>query len=143
MGYNVENPIRPISKSDFLKLWQYLVTQLGVCYSKKTINYHEISYKLMQPVHAIVQEVSYNYSHYQMKDHTSNLWSSRPFLVYPRFMMRVITRQLGFRGIPAWYPKAKVVLQQNIRNTLLVPPSNNTGLVTHLWLFVELIFGED
>ncbi|MFS7995197.1 hypothetical protein Hanom_Chr12g01115221 [Helianthus anomalus] len=62
----------------------------GNLFSKKIINYHEISYKLMEPVHAIVQDVPYNFSHYLMKDLTSNLWSSRPFLVYPRFMMRVI-----------------------------------------------------
>ncbi|MFS7929710.1 hypothetical protein Hanom_Chr04g00335731 [Helianthus anomalus] len=97
----------------------------------------------MEPVHAIVQVVPHNFSHYLMKDLTSNLSSSRPFLVYPRFMMRVITRQLEFGGIPTWYPRAKVVLQQNIRNTLLVPTANNTGLVTHLWLFAKLIYGED
>ncbi|MFS8000760.1 hypothetical protein Hanom_Chr12g01182211 [Helianthus anomalus] len=67
-----------------------------------------------------------------MKDLTSNLWFSRPFLVYPRFMMRVITRHLEFGGILAWYPRAKVIIQKNIRNTLRVPTSNYTGLVTHL-----------
>ncbi|MFS7938434.1 hypothetical protein Hanom_Chr05g00439671 [Helianthus anomalus] len=73
MRYNVENPNRPISKSGFLKRWQYLVTQLGICFSKKNVNFHEISYRLMEPVYAIVQEVPYNISHYLMKDLTSNL----------------------------------------------------------------------
>ncbi|MFS7954555.1 hypothetical protein Hanom_Chr07g00631891 [Helianthus anomalus] len=97
----------------------------------------------MESVHAIVQDVPCNFSHYLMKDLTSNMWSSKPFLVYPRFMMRVITSQLGFGGIPARYPRAEVVLKQNIRSILLVPTTNNTGLETHLWLFAELIYGED
>ncbi|MFS7968202.1 hypothetical protein Hanom_Chr09g00794711 [Helianthus anomalus] len=97
----------------------------------------------MELVHAIVQEVPYNFSQYLMKDLASNLWSSRPFLVYPRFMMRVITRQLEFGCIPARYPRAEVVLQENIRNSLLVPTANNTGLVTHIVLCAELIFGVD
>ncbi|MFS8019404.1 hypothetical protein Hanom_Chr15g01403391 [Helianthus anomalus] len=41
MGYNPENPNRPISKTGFIKPWQYLVTQIGVCFSKKIISHHE------------------------------------------------------------------------------------------------------
>ncbi|MFS7907202.1 hypothetical protein Hanom_Chr01g00068531 [Helianthus anomalus] len=106
MGYNMDNPNRPISKTGFIKPWQYLVTQMGVCFSKKIINHHEISYRLMEPIHALVQDIPYNFSHYLMKDITNNMWSSRPFLVYPRFLMRKITSQLGFGSIPAWYPRA-------------------------------------
>ncbi|MFS7955833.1 hypothetical protein Hanom_Chr07g00647331 [Helianthus anomalus] len=110
MGYNLVDPNRPISKSSFIKPWQYLVTQLGICFSKKNVNFHEISYSLIEPVHAIVQEIPYNFSHYLAKDLTSNLWSSKPFLLYPRFMMKVITRQVGFGGVLAWYPRAEMVL---------------------------------
>ncbi|MFS7904102.1 hypothetical protein Hanom_Chr01g00032041 [Helianthus anomalus] len=92
-------------------------------------------------MHAILQEVPYNFFHYLMKDLTSNLWSSRPFLVYPHFMLRVITRQLGFGSVTSWYPRSEMVLQESVRNSLLVPSANNTGLVTHLCLFAKLIFG--
>ncbi|MFS8016572.1 hypothetical protein Hanom_Chr15g01370181 [Helianthus anomalus] len=91
MGYNVEDPNRPITKSDFIKPWQFLVKQLWICFSKKVVNFHEIYWSLMEPVHAMVQEVPYNFSHYLMKDLTSNLWSNRSFLVYPCFLIRVIT----------------------------------------------------
>ncbi|MFS7963214.1 hypothetical protein Hanom_Chr08g00735431 [Helianthus anomalus] len=125
MGYNVVDPNRSISKSGFIKPWQFLVTHLK------------------EPVHGVVQEVPYNFSHYLMKDITSNMWSSKPFLVYPRFMIREITRQLGFGDFLAWYPRAYMVLQESSRNSFLVPTANNMGLVTHLWLFAELIFGVD
>ncbi|MFS8019405.1 hypothetical protein Hanom_Chr15g01403401 [Helianthus anomalus] len=78
-----------------------------------------------------------------MKDITSNLWSGMPFLVYPHFMMRLITSQLGFGGAPAWYHSAEVVLQQSIRHTMLIPTSRNTSLETHLWLFTRIIYGEE
>ncbi|MFS8002191.1 hypothetical protein Hanom_Chr13g01199181 [Helianthus anomalus] len=116
---------------------------MGVCFSKKIVNHHEVSYRLMEPIHALVQDIPYNFSHYLMKDITSNMWSGRPFVVYPRFMMRVITSQLGFGGIPAWFPRAEVVLQQSIKHTMLIPSAHNTGLETHLWLFTQIIYGEE
>ncbi|MFS7987914.1 hypothetical protein Hanom_Chr11g01028391 [Helianthus anomalus] len=91
-----------------------------ICFSKKIVNFHEISYTLMEPVHAILQEVPCNFSHYLMRDFVSNLWSSRPFLVYPCFLMRVITHKLDFRGIPVWYPRAKMLLQENFHNAHLL-----------------------
>ncbi|MFS8016880.1 hypothetical protein Hanom_Chr15g01373711 [Helianthus anomalus] len=84
----------------------------------------------MEHVHSIVQEVPYNFSRYLMKEFTSNLWSSRPFLVYPHFLMSVSTHQLGFGGVPIWYPRAEMLLQERFYNTLLVPTGNNTRLVT-------------
>ncbi|MFS7953692.1 hypothetical protein Hanom_Chr07g00621631 [Helianthus anomalus] len=64
------------------------------------MNFNGISYKLMEFVHALVHDVPYNFSHYLMRNFVSNLYSSRPFLVYPRFLMRVITNQLDFEGVP-------------------------------------------
>ncbi|MFS7967806.1 putative EF-hand domain-containing protein [Helianthus anomalus] len=97
MGYPVEGHEKAITKSGFIKPWQFLVTQLGIRFSKKKIvNFNEISYKLMEPVNAVVQEVPYNLSHYLMSDFVSNLWSNGSFLFYPCFLMRVITHQLDF-----------------------------------------------
>ncbi|MFS7955698.1 hypothetical protein Hanom_Chr07g00645681 [Helianthus anomalus] len=132
MGYNPDNPNRPISKTRFIKPWQYLVTQMGVCFSMKIINHHEVSYRLMDL-----------YMHLYRTSLISNIWSCRPFLVYPRFTMRVINSQLGFGGIPALYPIADVVLQQSIKHTMLIPTDHNTGLETHLCLFHHIIYRED
>ncbi|MFS7954126.1 hypothetical protein Hanom_Chr07g00626641 [Helianthus anomalus] len=140
MGYHVEGHARGITKSGFIRPWQFLVTQLGICFLKKIVNFNEISYKLMKPVHAIVEEVPYNCSHYIMGDFVSNFWSSRPFLVYPRFLMRLITHRLDFGGVPVWYPRAEMLLKENFHNAHLVPTVNDTGLVTHLWVFAKLIF---
>ncbi|MFS7918302.1 hypothetical protein Hanom_Chr03g00199381 [Helianthus anomalus] len=107
MGYNMDDHVRVITKSSFIKPWQFLVTQRGICFSKKIVNFHEVSYRLMEPMHAIVQEVPYISSHYLVKYFTSNLWSSRAFLVYPRFRMRVITHQLGFGGVPICIPELR------------------------------------
>ncbi|MFS7912108.1 hypothetical protein Hanom_Chr02g00125981 [Helianthus anomalus] len=68
------------------------VTQLGICFLKKIVNFHEVSYKVMELVPTIVQDVPYNLSHYLMRDFVSNWYSSKPFLVHPRFLMRVITQ---------------------------------------------------
>ncbi|MFS8024839.1 hypothetical protein Hanom_Chr16g01468061 [Helianthus anomalus] len=64
---SVHTPTRQIVKSGFTKPWQFLVTQLGLCFLKKTINFNEISYKLMEPVHAPVHRIPYNFSHYRMR----------------------------------------------------------------------------
>ncbi|MFS7949521.1 hypothetical protein Hanom_Chr06g00572551 [Helianthus anomalus] len=142
MGYNPGNPLGPITKIGFIKPWQYLVTQIGACFSKKIINHHEVSYRLMEPIHELVQDTPYNFSHYIMKDLASNLWSGRPFLVYPRFLMRIITSQLDFGGVPAGYPRVEIRLQQNMNLNMLIPTDQNTGLVTILWLFLEIFYGE-
>ncbi|MFS7987951.1 hypothetical protein Hanom_Chr11g01028811 [Helianthus anomalus] len=88
----------------------------------------------------MVQDVPYNFSHYLIRDFVRNLWSSRPFLVYRHFLMRVITHQLDFGGVPVWYPRAEMIFQENFHNAHLVPTSNHTGLETHLWAFIEIIF---
>ncbi|MFS8033177.1 hypothetical protein Hanom_Chr17g01566461 [Helianthus anomalus] len=75
----------------------------------------------MEPMHVIVQEVPYNFSYYLTRDFVSNLWSSRPFLVYPRFLMRVITHQLDFGEVSVWYPRAEMLLKENFHNAHLVP----------------------
>ncbi|MFS8007983.1 hypothetical protein Hanom_Chr14g01267381 [Helianthus anomalus] len=91
------------------------MTQLGICFSKKTVNFNEISYKLMEPVHTLVHGVPYKFSHFLMRDFVCNIYSSRPFLIYPRFLMKVITSQLDFGGLPVWYPRAEMVLQENFQ----------------------------
>ncbi|MFS7955492.1 hypothetical protein Hanom_Chr07g00643351 [Helianthus anomalus] len=35
MGYNPVNSLRAITKNGFIKPWQYLITQMGACFSKK------------------------------------------------------------------------------------------------------------
>ncbi|MFS7908780.1 hypothetical protein Hanom_Chr01g00087101 [Helianthus anomalus] len=116
---------------------------MGVCFSKKNINHHKISYRLMESIHALVQDVPYNFFHYLMKDFASNLWSDMPFLVYPRLLVRIITSQLDFGGISVWFPIVEVILQQNIRLNMLIPTEHNTGLETLLWLLHEIIYGEE
>ncbi|MFS7968589.1 hypothetical protein Hanom_Chr09g00799351 [Helianthus anomalus] len=115
---------------------------MGACFSKKIVKHHEVSYRLMEPIHALVQDIPYNFSHYIMKDFASNLWSGRPFLVYPHFLMRIITSQLDFGGVPAGFPRAEMRLQQNMNLNMLIPTDQNSGMVTALWLFLELIYGE-
>ncbi|MFS7888282.1 hypothetical protein Hanom_Chr00s000001g01593111 [Helianthus anomalus] len=80
-------------------------------------------------------------SHYIMKDLASNLWSGRPFLVYPCFLIWVIISQLGFGGVPAGFPRAEMRLQQNMNLNMLIPTDQNSGLVTALWLFIEILYG--
>ena len=48
MGYNPENDPRAINKNGFIKPWQFLITQPGACFSRKTINHHEASNKLLE-----------------------------------------------------------------------------------------------
>ncbi|MFS7945388.1 hypothetical protein Hanom_Chr06g00523721 [Helianthus anomalus] len=67
---------------------------------KEDLNFNEISYKLMEHVHAIVHDVPYNYSHYLMRYFIGNIDSSRPFLMYPRLLMKVISSKLDFGGVP-------------------------------------------
>ncbi|MFS7988246.1 hypothetical protein Hanom_Chr11g01032471 [Helianthus anomalus] len=54
MGYRTPNVSRQISKSGFIQPFQYLVTQLSVCFSKKIGHFNELSYRMMEVVHAIV-----------------------------------------------------------------------------------------
>ncbi|MFS7906030.1 hypothetical protein Hanom_Chr01g00054591 [Helianthus anomalus] len=91
MGYNPVNPLRAITKNGFIRPWQVLITQMGGCFSKKIINHHEASHRLMEPVRALVLDTPYNFSYYLIKDFASNMWSGRPFLIYPCFLMRIIT----------------------------------------------------
>ncbi|MFS7997103.1 hypothetical protein Hanom_Chr12g01137801 [Helianthus anomalus] len=142
MGYNLVYPLGTINKNGFIKPWQYLVTQMGACFSKKIINHQKVSNRLMEPVQALILDTPYNFSYYIMKDIASNMWSGKPFLVYPRFLMRVITSQLGFRGVPAGFPRAEMRLQQNMNLNMLIPTDQNSSLVTELWLLFEIIHGE-
>ncbi|MFS8020162.1 hypothetical protein Hanom_Chr15g01412261 [Helianthus anomalus] len=91
MGYNPVNAPRAITKNGFIKPWQFLITQMGACFSKKVINHHEASHRFMETVRALILDIPYNFSYYLMKDVASNMWSGRPFLIYPRFLMRIIT----------------------------------------------------
>ncbi|MFS7963031.1 hypothetical protein Hanom_Chr08g00733391 [Helianthus anomalus] len=70
------------------------------------------------------------------------MWYGRPFLIYPRFLMRIITSQLGFGGVPTGYPRAEMRLQQNMNLSVLIPTNQNSGLVTNLWLLLKMDHGE-
>ncbi|MFS7937165.1 hypothetical protein Hanom_Chr05g00424391 [Helianthus anomalus] len=70
------------------------------------------------------------------------MWSGRIILIYPRFLIRIITSQLGFGGVPVGYPRAEMRLQQNMNLNMLIPTNPNTGLVTDLWLLLETDHGE-
>ena len=142
MGYNPENDPRAINKNGFIKPWQFLITQLGACFSRKTINHHEASNKLLEICRAVTLKVPYNFSYYLMRDFASNMWSSRPFLMYPRFLMKIITSQLDFGGIPAGYQRAELILQQNTSIALLRPTNKNFGLVTEQWVLLEIEYGD-
>ncbi|MFS7947826.1 hypothetical protein Hanom_Chr06g00552751 [Helianthus anomalus] len=96
----------------------------------------------MEPIRALVLDTPYNFSYYLIKDFASNMWYGRLFLVYPRFLMRIITSQLGFGGVPAGYPRAEMRLQQNMNLNMLIPTNQNSGLVTDLWLLLEMDHGE-
>ncbi|MFS7917875.1 hypothetical protein Hanom_Chr03g00194311 [Helianthus anomalus] len=61
---------------------------------------------MMEVVHAVVQEKSYNFSMFLMRDLESNMHTRQPFLIYPRFVTKLITRELNFGGVTSWYPRA-------------------------------------
>ncbi|MFS8034246.1 hypothetical protein Hanom_Chr17g01578921 [Helianthus anomalus] len=142
MGYNPVNAPRAVNKNGFIKPWQFLITQMGACFSKKVINHHEASHRLMETVRAPICDIPYNFSYYLMKDFASNMWSGRPFLIYPRFLMRIITSQLGFGGVPAGYLSTEMRLQQKMNLGMLRPTDQNSGLVTDLWVLLEMDHGE-
>ncbi|MFS7952455.1 hypothetical protein Hanom_Chr07g00607131 [Helianthus anomalus] len=54
MGYNPINEPRAINKNGFIKPWQFLITIMGACFSKKAINHHEASYRLLEIVRALI-----------------------------------------------------------------------------------------
>ncbi|MFS7947197.1 hypothetical protein Hanom_Chr06g00545281 [Helianthus anomalus] len=142
MGYKPVNSPRVITKNGFIKPWQFLITQMGAYFSKKVINHHEASHRLMEIVRALILDIPYNFSYYLMKDFASNMWSGRPFLIYPRFLMRIITSQLGFGGVPAGYLIAEMRLQQNMNLSVPRTTDQNSSLVTDLWVLLEMDHGE-
>ncbi|MFS7927838.1 hypothetical protein Hanom_Chr04g00313861 [Helianthus anomalus] len=142
MGYHTVTPQRAINKHGFIKPWQYLVTQMGACISKKVTNHHEVSLRLMEPIRALVLGTTYNFSYYLIRDFASNMWSGRPFLIYPRFLMKIITSQLDFGGVPASFSRAEMRLQENMNLSMLIPTNQNSGLITDLLLLVEMEHGE-
>ncbi|MFS7917910.1 hypothetical protein Hanom_Chr03g00194751 [Helianthus anomalus] len=112
MGYQTPKRSRQISRSGCIPPWQYLVTQLGVCFSRKHVNYNELSYRLMEVVHAVVQETPYNFSKYLIRDLEANIHNDQPYLIYPRLVLKVITNQWalevcqsGFQGPKSFYKK--------------------------------------
>ncbi|MFS7997946.1 hypothetical protein Hanom_Chr12g01147961 [Helianthus anomalus] len=64
----------------------------SACFSKKIGHFNELSYKMMEVVHAVVQEKPYKFSMFLMRDLESNMHTRQPFLIYPRFGTKVITR---------------------------------------------------
>ncbi|MFS7968407.1 hypothetical protein Hanom_Chr09g00797101 [Helianthus anomalus] len=142
MGYQTPNVSRKISKSGFIPPLQYLVTQLSACFSKKIGHFNELSYRMMEVVHAVVQEKPYNFSKFLMRDLESNMHTPQPFLIYPRSVTKVITRQLDFGGVTSWYPRAQVALQGNIYVPSLVPSNNHNDHTTYLWLYVKAMYNE-
>ncbi|MFS7944387.1 hypothetical protein Hanom_Chr06g00511531 [Helianthus anomalus] len=111
MGYHTYNVSRQVSKSGFIPPFQYLVTQLSVCFSKKIGHFNELSYWMMEVVHVVVQEKPYN-----------------------------LSNQLDFGGVRSWYPRAQMVLQENISDPTLVPSTNHNGHITYLWLYVKSMY---
>ncbi|KAF5779212.1 hypothetical protein HanRHA438_Chr12g0568091 [Helianthus annuus] len=140
MGYHSNNVSRQVNKFGFIPPFQYLVTQLSVCFSKKIGHFNELSHRMMEVVHAVVQEKPYNYSKFLMRDLEANIHDRQPFLIYPRFVTKVITSQLDFGGVRSWYPRAELALQENIRDATLVPSTNHTGRITSLWLYVKCMY---
>ncbi|MFS7945437.1 hypothetical protein Hanom_Chr06g00524311 [Helianthus anomalus] len=61
---------------------------------------------MMEVVHAVVQEKPYNFSKFLMRDLESNMHTRQPFLIYPRFVTKVITSQLDFGCVRSWYLRA-------------------------------------
>ncbi|MFS8023120.1 hypothetical protein Hanom_Chr16g01447731 [Helianthus anomalus] len=142
IGYHTPNRSRQISRSGFIPPYLYLVTQLGVCYSRKHGHFNELSYRLMEMVHAVVQEKPYNFSKYLMRDLEENIHTHQPYLIYPRFVMKVITSQLDFGGVTNWYPRVQVVLQEDLNIPSLVPTNQHTGRTTYLWMYASLIYDD-
>ncbi|MFS7962416.1 hypothetical protein Hanom_Chr08g00726371 [Helianthus anomalus] len=142
MGYRTPNVSRQISKSGFIPPFQYLVTQLSACFSKKIGHFNELSYRMMEVVHAVVQEKPYNFYKFLMRDLESNMHTRQPFLIYPRFVTKVITRQPDFGRVRSWYPSAQMALQENMNVPSLVPSPNHSGHTTYLWLYVKGIYNE-
>ncbi|MFS7917360.1 hypothetical protein Hanom_Chr03g00188111 [Helianthus anomalus] len=101
IGYRTPNVSTQINKSGFIQPFQYLVTQLSVYFSKKIGHFNELSYKMMEVVHAVVQEKPSNFSKFLMRNLESNMHTRQPFLIYPRFVTKVITSQLHFGGVEA------------------------------------------
>ncbi|MFS7917390.1 hypothetical protein Hanom_Chr03g00188451 [Helianthus anomalus] len=64
-------------------------------------HFNELSYKMMEVVHAVVQEKPSNFSKFLMRNLESNMHTRQPFLIYPRFVTKVITSQLHFGGVEA------------------------------------------
>ncbi|MFS8007310.1 hypothetical protein Hanom_Chr14g01259511 [Helianthus anomalus] len=62
--------------------------------------------------------------------------------MYPCFLMKIITSQLGFGGVPAGYLRAEMSLNQNMNISLLRPTNQNSGLITDLWVLLEIEHGE-
>ncbi|MFS8024395.1 hypothetical protein Hanom_Chr16g01462731 [Helianthus anomalus] len=140
MGYHTYNVSRQINKFSFIPPFQYLVTLLSVCFSKKIEHFNELSNRMMEVNHAVVQEKPYNYSKFLMRDLEANIHNRQPFLIYPRFVTKVITSQLDFGGERSWYPRAELALQENISDPTLVPSTNHSGHITYLWLYVKCMY---
>ncbi|MFS7919396.1 hypothetical protein Hanom_Chr03g00212221 [Helianthus anomalus] len=122
MGYRTPNLSTQINKSGFIRPYQYLVTQLSVCFSKKIGHFNELSYRLMEVVHAVVQDKTY-FSKFLMRDLEANMHTRQPFLIFPRFVTKLITSQLDFGGVTNWYPRAHVYYKKKIESSL--PGSNS------------------
>ncbi|MFS7991885.1 hypothetical protein Hanom_Chr12g01075861 [Helianthus anomalus] len=75
-----------------------------------------------------------------MRDLEANVHDDNPFLIYPRFVTKVITSQLDFGGVRSCYTRAELVLQENLRVASLVPSTNHTGRITCLWLYVKCMY---
>ncbi|MFS7930058.1 hypothetical protein Hanom_Chr04g00339691 [Helianthus anomalus] len=119
-----------------------LVTQLSVCLSKKIGHFNELSYRMMEVVHVVIQEKPYNFSKFLMRDLEANMHTRQPFLIFPRFATMVITSQLDFGGIRNWYPRAQVVLQEKLNVPSLVPSPNHSGHKTYLWMYVKSMYND-
>ncbi|MFS7921277.1 hypothetical protein Hanom_Chr03g00234921 [Helianthus anomalus] len=90
----------------------------------------------MEVVHVVVQEKLYNFFKFLMRDLEANMHTRQPFLIYPRFVTKVITSQLDFGGVTYWYPGAQVVLQEDMNvPSYLVPTQNHTGRRIYLWVY--------
>ncbi|MFS8007937.1 hypothetical protein Hanom_Chr14g01266871 [Helianthus anomalus] len=110
--------------------------------SRKHGHFNELSYRLMEVVHAVVQDKPYNFFKFLMRDLEANMRTHQAFLIYPRFVMKVITSQLGFGGVTNWYQRAQLALLENLNVPSLVPTNQHTGHITYMWVYATLVYDD-
>ncbi|MFS7953021.1 hypothetical protein Hanom_Chr07g00613771 [Helianthus anomalus] len=97
----------------------------------------------MEVVYEFVQEKTYNLSKFLMRDLEANMHTRQPFLIFPRFVAKVITSELNFGGVTYRYPRAQLVLQEDLNVPSLIPTQSHTGHITYLWVYAKCLYNDD